>query len=322
MEPAFPDEAGLLRWIRELFPNEGEPRMQTRIEYSSFHHQMELLRVSFGASDSAPFADLFLRTYLGELCWWVLAAPELPERERTAWTAARRASVPIPGVRGWHRTDSGAAVLMDAIPGAALWYKCTPESVADTARVLARLHSLPLEDAERNSLPEVSVTALCERWREWSEGTGNEEIRLALEVVGASLDELILRPPSLLHGDCHGGNFLTDGREIVAVLDWESSALGDPRIDLAVMDRCLRRWNSDELADEFLSTYEKAAGWATGDLRAWKDLLDVRDAAVTCWIERQIREKLDLPPTRPEAWLKYGWGARQRVSEIVARLFP
>ena len=129
----------------------------------------------------------------------------------------------------------------------------------------------------------------------------------------------MLRPPALLHGDCHAGNFLSDGRRIVAVLDWESSALGDPRVDLAAMDACLRCWNSEELADTFLLEYEKAAGWTTGDLRPWKDFLDLRDAAVTSWVERRIEGNLDLPPTRPEAWLQYGRGARKRVSGILAR---
>ena len=110
---------------------------------------------------------------------------------------------------------------------------CTPESVGDAARVLARLHSLPLQDAERTRFPDASATALLERWRGWSEGKGTEEFREALEAVGESLENVSSRPPALLHGDCHGGNFLTDGRKIVAVLDWESSAFGDPRIVLA-----------------------------------------------------------------------------------------
>lgn len=322
MQSAFADEAALLRWIRELFPNEGEPRIAVRVEYRSFHHKMELLRVSFGSDGAAPFVDLFLRTYLGELCWWVLAEPEIPERERMAWSAVARGGVPIPGVQGWCRTDSGAAALLEAVPGRGLWYQCTPLAVADAARVLARLHGLQLEDDEQLRFPRVGVVDLIERWRGWFEGEEDEQTRAALEVVCESLDKAMCRPPALLHGDCHAGNFLSDGRKIVAVLDWESCAVGDPRLDLAVMDGCLRRWNSDELADSFLQEYEKTAGWTVADLRPWKDFLDIRDVVVTSWIERRIEAEQDLPPTRPEAWLKYGHRARERLAGILARHAP
>jgi aminoglycoside phosphotransferase (APT) family kinase protein len=41
-------------------------------------------------------------------------------------------------------------------------------------------------------------------------------------------------PDTLLHGDYWPGNLLWDGGELVAVLDWEEAAVGDPLADLAV----------------------------------------------------------------------------------------
>jgi len=43
------------------------------------------------------------------------------------------------------------------------------------------------------------------------------------------------RPPTLVHGDFHYGNLLFRGAEVVAVLDWEISQIGQPLLDLGCL---------------------------------------------------------------------------------------
>src|SRR3990172_7022021 len=73
--------------------------------------------------------------------------------------------------------------------------------------------------------------AACRRRAE-HHGAGDN---LFLKEIAAWLTENIPppMPPSLLHGDPNPANCLFLGSAIVAVLDWEMAAVGDPRGDLA-----------------------------------------------------------------------------------------
>ncbi|HEY3961063.1 MAG TPA: phosphotransferase family protein [Gaiellaceae bacterium] len=42
-------------------------------------------------------------------------------------------------------------------------------------------------------------------------------------------------PPTVVHGDYRLGNMMTSGNRIVAVLDWEMGAIGDPRADVGYL---------------------------------------------------------------------------------------
>lgn len=61
--------------------------------------------------------------------------------------------------------------------------------------------------------------------------------------------------PVLLHGDFWPQNLLWREERIVAILDWEDAALGDPLSDLACALLELRYLFEDRLVDGFLATY-------------------------------------------------------------------
>ena len=61
--------------------------------------------------------------------------------------------------------------------------------------------------------------------------------RTAPEPAGvAAAEEAAQAPISLVHGDLSAGNLLvnTDG-DLIAVLDWDGAALGDPAMDCAAL---------------------------------------------------------------------------------------
>jgi aminoglycoside phosphotransferase (APT) family kinase protein len=90
-----------------------------------------------------------------------------------------------------------------------------------------------------------------------------------------------VRPPSLVHGDLKLGNcLLDDAGEVVAVLDWELSTLGDPLADLGWL---LASWSEpgDDAprvvtpptraggfarAEELVASYRAEVGFDIGDL--------------------------------------------------------
>lgn len=58
----------------------------------------------------------------------------------------------------------------------------------------------------------------------------------------------------LLHGDFWPRNLLWQDGRVVAVLDWEHAACGDPQSDVACTQLELKYLFDDELVDLFLST--------------------------------------------------------------------
>ena len=95
------------------------------------------------------------------------------------------------------------------------------------ADVLAKIHALPTVDlptlpARNNPLPEV--------FDYLPEGTEWEALRAHLHSL---IDTAYVESPKLLHGDFWPENLLWKNDAIVAILDWEDSALGDPLSDVA-----------------------------------------------------------------------------------------
>lgn len=94
-------------------------------------------------------------------------------------------------------------------------------------------------------------------------------------------------PVTVVHGDFRTGNFLREGSDVRAVLDWEMVHLGDPVEDVAWA--CCRLWRGQtKLAgvlvpcEEFCRFYEEAGGFAVDRERlAFYDLLSgVKMAAI------------------------------------------
>lgn len=95
------------------------------------------------------------------------------------------------------------------------------------AATLARLHTLPTE-----GLPELPlrIAPLPELFDYLPESNEWHALR---EHLAGWTDSAYQDRPVLLHGDFWPGNLLWRKRRLVAILDWEDAALGDPASDVA-----------------------------------------------------------------------------------------
>ena len=115
-------------------------------------------------------------------------------------------------------------------------------------------------------------------------------------IVRAAIRRLRASPPppaqkiSVVHGDYRSGNFLSEGAEITAILDWEMAHLGDPLEDLGwAMDPLWSHFDDTRVAgmipkDEALAYWEAASG-LTVDRQAlawWELFASVKGQAI--WI--------------------------------------
>lgn len=104
-----------------------------------------------------------------------------------------------------------------------------PDALRQMAGFLARLHAVDIETAGLPALPHGDDPT-ANTMRYLPDGPLGERIRAAHASHGPITPT---NRPALLHGDFWPGNVMWRGGDLVAVLDWEDAAIGDPVADLA-----------------------------------------------------------------------------------------
>jgi aminoglycoside phosphotransferase (APT) family kinase protein len=160
------------------------------------------------------------------------------------------------------------------------------EAVVDT---LADLHAVNIETPPLANLgkPQGFVVRQVRGWTERWERAKTGDIP-EMEAVARWLAERLPPEPArpgIVHGDFKLDNVLLDPLDyarVVAVFDWEMSALGDPLVDLGIL---LAYWTPSARAGQpdALTTVTDRPGWFTPDLimrryaeRSGRDLSNIR----------------------------------------------
>lgn len=198
--------------------------------------------------------------------------------------------------------------VMRRCPGEARGYRLVrdPGILAASSRLLARLarelallHRVtpPVPELDFIAAPEAAPSrARIDQYRMHLDAMGAVEPTLEWALGWLAGDPPDWPRPCLLHGDFRTGNFLVDGGELSAILDWEFAAFGDPREDLGwFLCRFWRfgAWDREAggIGDRaaFLDAYEAASG-ALLDRAAvgwWEVMATVRWAVVALMQSRR-----------------------------------
>ena len=158
-------------------------------------------------------------------------------------------------------------ILLQRMPGKLNGSLFTPPRSASLALQLAeqmgRLHALPAEEFRRH-VPDGTKSAaqtqeILGGFREMQARIGirSRIVDAAINWLGEHLADAgtELR---LTHNDLGFHNFLTEGEELTAILDWELAELGHPAADLGYVKpfvELMVPWS------EFVDRYESAGGW-------------------------------------------------------------
>jgi aminoglycoside phosphotransferase (APT) family kinase protein len=105
--------------------------------------------------------------------------------------------------------------------------------IAQLTTQLARIHALDCSRLDVSFLPKQAqrfAAKVSQRPPNLDESLDEGRIRDMLEAVGPLSQH---NPSALLHGDYWPGNILWKEGRLVAVIDWEDAALGDPLADVA-----------------------------------------------------------------------------------------
>src|SRR5699024_6304666 len=133
-----------------------------------------------------------------------------------------------------HRRDDGV-VVTSALPGVSLRDQPTTVGAGEAGRLLTHLtrapvpSDLPVRDAQ-GELAWVGVW--LERVQHWLPEV-HAHLAPVLAVVTEHLGSSTVMPAGIIHGDLHDGQVLIDDDDQVAVLDWDTVALGERALDAA-----------------------------------------------------------------------------------------
>ena len=203
-----------------------------------------------------------------------ILAPYDVERQYRIMRALAPTPVPVPAV-AWYEQDTrvlGAPFfLMERVVAQTpplFWYGPGPR-VDAAARALATIHAIGWREAGLGFLRESAAThsPLANEIGPWR--IRAERSRMDRAPVLAQLERyLVANEPTdatlaLLHGDTNAGNYLFRGDDVVAVVDWELSTLGDPRSDLgfyAALEAMFGGYREAGNASVLAEAYERVTG--------------------------------------------------------------
>ena len=176
-----------------------------------------------------------------------ILAPYDVERQYRVIRALSRSAVPVPAV-AWFERDlevlGAPFFLMHRLKAETLplfWYGGQSPRLTAAAEALATIHAvdwraaglsflLPGGEGETFRSP---IECEIDAWTVKAQRMGAARLELApaLERYLRANEPADARH-TLVHGDPNPGNYLFRGNEVVAVVDWELAAIGDPRSDL------------------------------------------------------------------------------------------
>ena len=155
------------------------------------------------------------------------------------------------------------------------------ESIVDT---MAAIHAVDLDAIGLDGLGKHDgyIARQLKRWY----GQWNAQKTRDIAAVDEVHDELMSRipeqgPAALVHGDYRLDNcMVSDGGDVIAVLDWEIATLGDPLADVGLLqvywtgpgDEASAWTGSATTADGFLDRAEMSARYAAASGRDLRDL--------------------------------------------------
>lgn len=192
--------------------------------------------------------------------------PRVPERECALLNMVRECGVPAQNPLA---LDSSGRVwptpylVLEYVDGAPDFAPNELEGFThQLAAALARVHEVALRKLDRKLLPaqtlEQALTLALDGAR-LAAADASFELGRVVEALRAAWP-VSHNPPALLHGDFWPGNVIWREGQLVAVIDWEESLIGEPLMDVAIARLDLSCLLGDEAMRAFTLHYQAQMG--------------------------------------------------------------
>ncbi len=288
--PAGIDVPAVTEWLATAIESAGDDPIEAPLAFRQIAGGRSNL--TFQVTDASGTSWALRRPPTGH----VLATAHDMTREHRVMSALADTDVPVPTMVGICTDESvnGADFyVMDWVEGHVVRNSSIAEQFSvETRREmglsvvenLARIHKVDIDAVGLGDFAKRSgyLERQLRRWKgqvDATESPTSPGILQAFEELTARLPNEA--PTRLVHGDYRLDNtIVSDGGEVLAVLDWELTTLGDPLADLGAMlcywtrpgDQVVALTDPPTLADGFLERnevierYEAAFGGTVGDV--------------------------------------------------------
>lgn len=203
--------------------------------------------------------------------WWVERGVDVATREFVALDRLAAAGVPAPEPLWLGRGDifEEPTIVISYIEGRS-GVVVPDDHVAwaeHLAAVIAQIHALPVDEVLRNHLADGPPESLGSQ-----PPPGFFDHPLAGDLLAkvrklrASAAE---HERTLIHADLWPGNTMWRGSKLVAVVDWEDAAFGDPMTDVAYCALDMRYIGLDGVSDHFVEHYRSLTGRSLDTFEYW-----------------------------------------------------
>jgi aminoglycoside phosphotransferase (APT) family kinase protein len=311
------------------FPERLDQRLSQIESITTGRHPALAFSLSWRKGVRPRVERLLLQRYADDWTWWVAQDGQKAQRE---WTVMRWLyGYGLPAPKTYALSDQGADsfLLLERLAGQAITLRPdervasvhepghdSPVNRAAAARsrhvdalgaLLAQLHRQSVPDSVREVLPRIDVQEQMEQIARIAQ---QQKDAALMEAIGElSPDQVEVYPPCVLHGDPQLASIKCDARGITAWLNWENSAIGDPRWDVASVINELQSSQRHSWADRFYETYSERAGIRLHNMAYWQALVAIQRWAIT----RQVYPDADakdqsllsrqLEPLKKQTWV-------------------
>ncbi|GAA2945468.1 phosphotransferase family protein [Streptomyces enissocaesilis] len=293
-----------------------------------------LSNLTYRIEDHAARAWVLRRPPSGKL----LASAHDVLREARIVDALSGTAVPVPRIYGARHNATGVPwVLMEHLGGVVIDDMDTAARTPiaerasiglDMATTLGHVHAVDLEETRLQDLASHNPYAprQLKRWNRQWEASKTGELP-ALDSLSRRLERAMpaQEETTLVHGDFHIKNVITDHGTIVGVLDWELSTLGNPLADLGTLLAYWPAHGESDISDrtsastlpgfpsraELIDQYATTTGRDTSDVGFWH-VLGLWKIAIIA--EGVLRRSLDTPADRART----GVPTRDVITSIVS----
>jgi aminoglycoside phosphotransferase (APT) family kinase protein len=324
------------------FPERLEQRLSQIAPVVEGRHPGLAFTLSWREGARPRVERLLLRRYADGWTRWASQDGQKAQREWTVMRWLYGEGLPLPKVYALSTNDADPFLLLERPSGQTLGSRREEQVTTnhmlggqahqseDTsgfwpridalATLLVRLHRLPAPDSVCAALPRVirdkeleRAAHIAQRCEDWA----------LMETVQELVQEQVeVLPPCVLHGDPQFASLHYDARGVTAWLDWENSALGDPRWDVARVADELQGDRASSLADRFCEIYADRAGLQLHDMNYWQALTATHRWAMYRWALQAGQVEIPTRGTQDASLLSGRLeGHREQAQRALTRLY-
>ncbi len=292
-------QAQMLNACRVAFPQRAGLQVRGIAPLESNCHDMTVFHLSWDGAATGESLPLIMRRYPCPLGYNALAERGKAAREFVVLRWLARHDFPVPPALSTGTDESGEWLLMQALPATNWWLplgmvdfnRVLPPIVRRHVSLLARLHSFDPVEMLDLDLPTVTALEVLDYFIAAIEPTGEALLLATLRRVAELMQAVEERPARLINMNAEVANILVDrSGEVIAWVDWDNAALGDPHWDLAALITSLRgAYQMDALATNAIAWYTKETVRSVKYLPVWLALYAALRWAQCVWLKAETK---------------------------------